>query len=379
MDELLEITNKLKAKEESYEEKANVTQFVCRMLQDAKHPPKHDVAQGLTDFAISEIQELIKLIPATSTYKDKDELFGYADALLSLVMLADPNKSIITEKQIDAIQELIKVNNAERTLENAVSDAFEREHIDVSDINAAIKITEAVTEPYRRGLFFFGLHHYSEKLDALSDDAKAALAEFTAKEFDMLLGKGELCEDEKNYLEYAVDVCKHYYTDELGDALERIIDVSENSVCYYAVDTLIGHGRSASASVIGKLARDLSYANITHFMLEKHRKLDLFPKDCLDPDYLAKSDMVHWLEYPTELGKRPDKIELLGVASKDGETFRIFKYMSDSDTLDDENKNVWLIGWSGDDGGTFSTFAKLSDYEKKTPEKTLKHIVKKLI
>lgn len=58
---------------------------------------------------------------------------------------------------------------------------------------------------------------------------------------------------------------------------------------------------------------------------------------------------------------------------------RIFRYKSDSDNLSDELQNKWLIGWSGDKGGTFSQFDEYALYEKKTPEKTLKYIKKKLI
>ncbi|MDE5616332.1 MAG: hypothetical protein K2I78_00925, partial [Clostridia bacterium] len=74
-----------------------------------------------------------------------------------------------------------------------------------------------------------------------------------------------------------------------------------------------------------------------------------------------------------------DEIEFLGKSTVKKEDYFIFKYKSDSDNLSDDLKNVWLIGWSGSDGGTFSDFDKLSDYEKKTPEKTVKYITKKLL
>jgi hypothetical protein len=46
--------------------------------------------------------------------------------------------------------------------------------------------------------------------------------------------------------------------------------------------------------------------------------------------------LVHWLFYPTELGKIPDMVELLGEVKVKGETDFIFKYRSDSDNLDDD-------------------------------------------
>lgn len=377
MKEILDIIDELKANNDSYENKTRVLRVVCNAIQSQRALAR-DVAQKIIDFAIDAIRRLATVIPETPAYKDKDVLFEYCDALLMLVTVSTPDKSLLTNEHIDAIRNIIDVNNKERTLENAVSSAFESATINLSDVTAAIEITKSTAEPYRRGLFFFGLHHYAEKLRSLPNDIRSALSAFTVSEFAALLSR-EMCDDEITYMEYAVDVCKYFYTDEIGDALERIINVCPNRVVYYAVETLIAHGRTVTKQAIDALAHDLSYADITHDMLNKYGKRDLFPADCLDPDYLATSNMVRWLEYPTELGKRPDKIELLGKAVKKGETYHIFKFMSDSDTLADENKNVWLIGWAGSAGGTFSNFDLLSDHQKKTPDKTLKHIVKKLI
>jgi len=95
-------------------------------------------------------------------------------------------------------------------------------------------------------------------------------------------------------------------------------------------------------------------------------------------EYLAKSNMVRWLVYPTELGKYPDRIELLGKVKKK-EEYYIFRFSSDSENLGDELKGKWLIGWASDEGGTFSNFDLYESYEKKTVEKTLKFIKKKLL
>ena len=91
--------------------------------------------------------------------------------------------------------------------------------------------------------------------------------------------------------------------------------------------------------------------------------------------------MVHWLVYPTELGKEPDAIEYVGKISYlfKKEVYHVFKFRSDSDNLPDDLKNEWLIGWSSDEGGTFSNFDKYSAFEKETVQSTLKNIKKNLI
>jgi len=77
----------------------------------------------------------------------------------------------------------------------------------------------------------------------------------------------------------------------------------------------------------------------------------------------------------------PEEIEYIGkityLFSK--EAYYVFKYRSNSDTLDDNLRNKWLIGWSSEDGGTFSNFDEYALYEKNTINATLKNIKKKLI
>ena len=113
-------------------------------------------------------------------------------------------------------------------------------------------------------------------------------------------------------------------------------------------------------------------------LLKRYGLVALFPTELSTPEYLAKSNMVHWLIYPTELGKLPDRIEYIGKVKKK-EEYYIFRYTSDSDNLGEDLKGKWLIGWSSDEGGTFSNFDLYSDFEQKTVEKTLKNIKKKLL
>ena len=107
----------------------------------------------------------------------------------------------------------------------------------------------------------------------------------------------------------------------------------------------------------------------------------MFPTECTTEEYLAKSDLVRWLTYPTELGKAPDEIVYIGKIKKlfKKEVFYVFKYRSNSDTLGDDLKNKWLIGWSSRDGGTFSNFDEFAPFEQETAKKTLRLIQKKLI
>ena len=163
--------------------------------------------------------------------------------------------------------------------------------------------------------------------------------------------------------------------------LQEVLKQGYNNINYYDTDTLLSLGQNVPTETIVALAQNLEYANLTYGLLIKFKKQDLFPKECSTPEYLAKSDMVHWLMYPTELGKEPDEIEYIGKITYlfKKEVYYVFKYRSNSDTLDDNLKNKWLIGWSSEDGGTFSNFDEYALYEKNTIDATLKNIKKKLI
>ena len=169
----------------------------------------------------------------------------------------------------------------------------------------------------------------------------------------------------------------------LGSAGYNFIAERKNSfnISFYAVESLLALGREIPAQAVDALARDLEYAQMTYTALASAGKQALFPQEYATPEYLAKSDLVRWLTYPTELGKAPDEIEYIGkityLFKKD--VYHVFKYRSGSDTLGDALKDKWLIGWSSDSGGTFSNFDEYALYEKSTVAATLKKIKKKLI
>ena len=137
-------------------------------------------------------------------------------------------------------------------------------------------------------------------------------------------------------------------------------------------------GRQIPDETISVLAKDLEYARLTYALLRRHKQDDRFPSEYASDEYLAKSDMIRWLVYPTELGEMPEAIEYLGKVKKK-EVYFIFRFKSHSNTLDAVSQGEWLIGWASPEGGTFSNFDLYKNFEQKTVEKTLKYIKRKLL
>ncbi|MDE6029229.1 MAG: hypothetical protein K2F90_02775 [Clostridiales bacterium] len=363
---------------DKYSEHANLLRYIGNIILKTNGVSRTDL-ECIVRFSVDEMRRLLTVIPTVTEYKKKDEIFNYEDKLLMLYTVAGKKSDCATDDDIQVIKELVKLVAAECTIETAVDELFKQSAVAKADINKVIEIVKPITDEYRRGKFLQGLNEYKDGIKKFEPEAKTLLAEYLAGEAERLIPIAQPNSDEMVALEYLADVCKHCITDRLLDLLERAMQSCTDNVRYYSLGTLLDNDRTVTESAVRPLAEDLEYAELTYSLLCKYGKQALFPTELNDAEYLAKSDMVCWLVYPTELGKKPDDIQLLGIAKVKKETYYVFKYKSDSENLSDDCLNQWLIGWSSPDGGTFSNFDLLRDYEKKTVEKTVKHIAKKLI
>ena len=362
----------------SYKEKGGLIEVLLNSFKRGNKASGADLLE-MKEFIFEEIGTLTDLIPTTPNYKAKDEIFYYEDKLVGLYMFICANKVETSDEDISKIKALVKTVSEYQVLETAVSDMYGLDRINPEDAKKVVDIAASITDEYQKGLLFQGLLSYEKSVGKFTAEAKTVIADYISSEMERYLNKECLTEDENNNLEIAADVCKHFINDRTVSLLQRILNLAHNNIRYYAVATLISCKQTIPREVIADLARDLVYADLTYGLLKTNNMTDLFPKEFASSEYLAKSDLIHWLTYPTELGKTPDEIVLMGDVNIKGERYYIFKYKSDSDNLSDDLKNEWLIGWSSADGGTFSSFDRLSDYEQKKPEKTLKVIKKKLI
>lgn len=339
----------------------------------------------LAAFALSELEEVPALLNKAENYREKDEIFGIMDSLMNLVMICYDSPAAVPPDRMEMIKRVVERYDRERFLEMAIDEAFKGNPTE-ADMERILCMASPLKDEFHKGQLWQGLIHYKGQVNTLSNDAKAVLARYAVSEltrFAEAQAKGTLSEDGYANLEYICDAARYIMYQAPHDALMQLIadlfKLEDPTVSYYALSTLTKVGYEVPDEVIVMLANDLTHADITFRALKDRAMTYRFPAELRNDAYLAKSDLVHWLTYPTELGREPDEIELLGVTKKKGETFHVFRYKSDSDNLGDDLKGVWLIGWSGSDGGTFSNFDKYADYEKKTPEKTVKYIRRKLL
>ena len=361
----------------TFSEKTSFLTVILNSFQDKKAKIIIEDKKELAAFAFEEISKLIELIPTLQTYKEKDEAFGYKDALLGIVMMCYSSPAEIDEMNLNNIKTLMALVDKESFVENAIDNIFKNNQNDKEIVNQLLASVIPLKDEFQKGQIYQGLLHYQDGISKLPLDSKMLFADYISSELKRYLDT-PLDDTIVNNLEFACDVAKYFINDTIISLLKDILKLEQNNVSFYAVATLLNADQTVPSNVIESLANDIVYANMTYGILKQYGLQSLFPAELSNSEYLAKSDLVHWLTYPTELGKKPDQIEYLGKVKKK-EEYYIFRYMSDSDNLEDDRKNQWLIGWSNDEGGTFSDFDLYSVFEKETIEKTLKNIKKRLL
>lgn len=360
-------------------------QLLEYLMTNLERMPKNRLAEedreALLDYAMEEVDAHLTQIPAAPDYRTKDQMFACVDFILGLVMYVCPKAAGLPAGAHDRIQFLMALVQTARIMENNLEKLFDQETIDGPGAEKLVSLVESIQDEYRRGRIWAGLIHYQDRFDRMLPEAKAAFAQFLARELERYLAMDNRGRDELENLELMADLCGHLPCDATEGQLHRLLELNLGNIGYFAASSALKLKLELPQSAIESLARDLGYAAMTYALLNQHGMAARFPAECATEEYLAKSDLVHWLLYPTELGQAPDEIEYLGkvkwLLKKD--VYHVFRYRSDSATLSDDCRGRWLIGWSNSDGGTFSNFDLYDDYRKETPEATLKYIKKKLI
>lgn len=362
-----------------YTEKRQFLEYLVHMGEKAKHEFSQEDKDALLTYAYEEVENMLKVIPAAANYKEKDLLFACENFLLGMIMqwCDSPNK--LPQDKLLKIKALTELVNKERYIETTLDSIFEHPTITEVDINRLLYWVQQTTDEYQKSMLFLGLVNHQNDMSKLDSNAKKVMADYIAAEICRLMACDR--EDTWNTLELIADASKHFVQNNVISALQDLMKLGHNHINVYAVDTLCGMGLDIPQPVIDALAMDLEYADTTYGILQRRGKADQFPVECATEEYLAKSDLVRWLTYPTELGKVPDEIVYIGKIKQlfKKEVFHVFKYRSDSDALEDELKNKWLVGWSSNEGGTFSNFDEFAPFEQESTEKTLKMIKKKLL
>jgi len=367
-------------KENEWKDKIQLTEYLLNVLNQTKKMDEADQKE-LSAFAKEQVLMLLEEIPNKTDYKEKDLRCAYGDRVLAIYPRIYPSNKSVPADELSQAHELHCILEEARPIDATIQSIFSQKVIENGYIDRLLSFAQNASCEYEKGKLYSGLLEYKDRLSALPDTAKKQLTEYLEKELERYLQTPAPDEDVLNSWEFAADVAKFFNSDIICELLAQTSLTGPGNVSFYALESLIELGTPVPKESISKLAADPVYADLTYQILKKKGMVSLFPPEYSSPEYLAKSDLIHWLTYPTELGGVPDEIEYIGKVKylfrKD--IYYVFKYHSNSETLDEEHRGKWLIGWSSEDGGTFSNFDLLSDYEMPTVSKTLNNIKKRLI
>ena len=362
-------------KENEWKDKIQLTEYLLNVLNQTKKMDEADQKE-LSAFAKEQVLMLLEEIPNKTDYKEKDLRCAYGDRVLAIYPRIYPSNKSVPADELSHAHELHCILEEARPIDATIQSIFSQKVIENGYIDRLLSFAQNASCEYEKGKLYSGLLEYKDRLSALPDTAKKQLTEYLEKELERYLNLSAPNEDTLNSWEFAVDIAKYFNSGKISELLTQSSKVRYGNICFYSLQSLIELEAPISNESISKLAADPVYADLTYQILKKNGMVSLFPPEYSSPEYLAKSDLVHWLTYPTELGTVPDEIEYIGEVKylfrKD--VYYVFKYKSNSETLDEERRGKWLIGWSSEDGGTFSNFDLLCDYEKPTASKTLESI-----
>ncbi|MBQ9745735.1 MAG: hypothetical protein IJW21_02810 [Clostridia bacterium] len=348
-------------------------------INSKKFKPKKDEKARISDFAEEEFKAVISAAKATDSYREKSLIFGYADTFYYLIMAIHKSPAELSAERISLMKAVGELMQKELYLGQKMDDIFSQEIISVVDVEDLLRKLSETKDEYAKGIFYAGLLHYRDKLSKLLETSKLAISDYMAKEMARYVEAYGKDEEADNSLEVLCDACAYFMNEDIVKLLYKVTELGKNNLTLFAARSLLQANKDVTEKMVLSLANDLLYADKFYHALKACGKAELFPQALANEVYLAKSDLVQWLAYPTELGMAPDEIEYIGKAEFKDEVYHIFKYRSESDNLGDDLKGKWLIGWSNDEGGTFSNFDEYEKFDKGTHEKTVKYIKKKLL
>lgn len=191
-----------------------------------------------------------------------------------------------------------------------------------------------------------------------------------------------LKEDDDVYisLEIILDLCCGLNSKEIEYLIREISECKLYGACkiylakYYAKNNL-----EIKQEYINEILCDVGNVEKLYKILEDMGRIDILSNANITQEMIAKSNMINWLKYPTELGKKPDIIECIGKVDLGNDECYIYKFKSNNFRVHDymigvagaypKNKITAHVG-----GYTFSKFELLEEEYTKQAESIINMI-----
>lgn len=193
------------------------------------------------------------------------------------------------------------------------------------------------------------------------------------------LKKGNIDPSVYQTLEVIVDLACYLNDDEITTLINEIDDLGENgSADIFIIKYKIIKNLDIKDEKLSKLKNSKESLWTLYNVIEKLNMSAKYLSD-VTQESIAKSDMIKWLIYPTELGDYPDTIDLLGSFVYNNTRCYAYKFSKNGFKIQGE-----MLGVAGgypidkvssiSSGYTFSKFENVSDNWEKEAEELVEFI-----
>ena len=181
-------------------------------------------------------------------------------------------------------------------------------------------------------------------------------------------------------LEVIVDMSCYLNDKEISNIIDEIDHLCKNeNADIFIMKYKVINNMKISDKKLKMLKQDYERLWLLYSIMEKLNINNIYLND-VSQESIAKSNMIRWLKYPTELGGNPDKIELLGEFIYNNTKCFAYKFSKNNFKISGD-----LLGVSGGfpldkissitSGYTFSKFENVSDNWEKQSNELVEFIV----
>ena len=155
------------------------------------------------------------------------------------------------------------------------------------------------------------------KFSLFNDELKERLTKATIRKLNDIVNYIKSNENDINpivfeSIEVIIDLACYLKNQEISKLVSEIDNlISNNKSDIFIIKYSIINNLNFKEAKINKIKNDEENLITLYSVMEELNVNNKYLSD-VSQEMVAKSDMIRWLSYPTELGSKPDKIELLG-------------------------------------------------------------------
>ena len=222
----------------------------------------------------------------------------------------------------------------------------------------------------------------------LDGDLKNALLDSMEKKFQLFLQfiqENGVFDELNSSIEILADLSTFINNSNILHYISMFLDTDiDNYSKVFIIKSLLFNNINIDDSYLEDVASDILVASRFFEVLESINRDQLFPLKYRNQEYIARSNMINWLVYPTELGEEPLSISFVDILEVGNYIYYIYKFTAKNGSLKERREMIGISGGFLSDritarsnGMTFSNFDTIGDNYFEQAKDVLDMLVRK--